>query len=61
MSGSNNHHPIRVYGIPLSHPVLAVRGMLERKGLPYRYVELLGGAIPRACGRSAFATRRCPR
>ncbi|MHB8694324.1 MAG: glutathione S-transferase family protein [Solirubrobacteraceae bacterium] len=38
--------PIRVYGIPLSHPVLAVRGMLERKGLEYRYVELLGGGHP---------------
>jgi glutathione S-transferase len=37
---------IRLYGIPLSHPVLAVRGMLERKGLPYRYVELLGGVHP---------------
>jgi len=38
--------PIRLYGIPLSHPVLAVRGMLERKALPYRYVELLGGFHP---------------
>jgi glutathione S-transferase len=38
--------PIRLYGIRLSHPVLAVRGMLERKGLPYRYVELLGGMHP---------------
>jgi glutathione S-transferase len=38
--------PIRVYGIPLSHPVIAVRGMLERKGLPYRYVELLAGGHP---------------
>jgi glutathione S-transferase len=38
--------PARLYGIALSHPVLAARGMLERKGLPYRYVELLGGAHP---------------
>ena len=38
--------PVRLYGIALSHPVLAVRGMLERKGLAYRYVELLGGAHP---------------
>jgi glutathione S-transferase len=38
--------PIRLYGIPLSHPVLAARGMLERKGLDYRYVELLTGAHP---------------
>lgn len=37
---------IRLYGIPLSHPVLAARGMLERKGLGYRYVELLAGAHP---------------
>jgi glutathione S-transferase len=37
---------IRLYGIPLSHPVLAVRGMLDRKGLSYRYVELLAGAHP---------------
>lgn len=37
---------IRLYGIPMSHPVLAVRGMLERKGLDYRYVELLAGAHP---------------
>jgi glutathione S-transferase len=37
---------IRLYGIPLSHPVLAARGMLERKGLDYRYVELLAGAHP---------------
>lgn len=38
--------PIRLYGIPLSHPVLAVRGMLDRKGLPYTYVSLLGGGHP---------------
>lgn len=38
--------PIRLYGIRLSHPVLAVRGMLDRKGLAYRYVELLGGMHP---------------
>jgi glutathione S-transferase len=37
---------IRLYGIPMSHPVLAVRGMLERKGLDYRYVELMAGAHP---------------
>ncbi|MGZ4165804.1 MAG: glutathione S-transferase family protein [Solirubrobacteraceae bacterium] len=37
---------IRLYGIPMSHPVLAVRGMLEFKGLDYRYVELLAGAHP---------------
>jgi glutathione S-transferase len=35
-----------LYGIPLSHPVIAVRGMLERKRIPYRYVELLAGLHP---------------
>jgi glutathione S-transferase len=38
--------PIRLYGIPMSHPVVAARGMLDRKGLEYRYVELLAGAHP---------------
>ena len=37
---------IRLYGIPLSHPVLAARGMLEHKGLSYRYTELLAGIHP---------------
>jgi glutathione S-transferase len=37
---------IRLYGIPMSHPVVAARGMLERKGLEYRYIELLAGAHP---------------
>jgi glutathione S-transferase len=37
---------IRLYGIPLSHPVLSVRGALAFKGLTYRYVELLAGAHP---------------
>ncbi len=37
---------IRLYGIALSHPVLAARGMLEHKGLPYRYVEMLAGTHP---------------
>jgi glutathione S-transferase len=39
-------HGIRLYGIALSHPVLAVRAMLARKGLAYRYHELLGGMHP---------------
>jgi glutathione S-transferase len=38
--------PVRLYGIALSHPVLAVRGMLDQKGVAYRYVELPGGAHP---------------
>jgi glutathione S-transferase len=37
---------IRLYGIPLSHPVLGVRGMLAFKRLTYRYVELPAGAHP---------------
>jgi len=37
---------IRLYGIPLSHPVFGVRGMLAFKGLSYRYVELLAGGHP---------------
>jgi glutathione S-transferase len=37
---------IRLYGIALSHPVLAARGMLDRKGLSYRYIQLLAGAHP---------------
>jgi glutathione S-transferase len=37
---------IRLHGIPLSHPVLGVRGMLAFKGLDYRYVELLAGGHP---------------
>jgi glutathione S-transferase len=36
-------HTVRLYGIALSHPVLAVRGMLEHKRLTYRYVEMVGG------------------
>jgi glutathione S-transferase len=39
-------HVIRLYGIPLSHPVLGVRGMLVFKRLAYRYVELLAGGHP---------------
>jgi glutathione S-transferase len=38
----------RLYGIALSHPVLAVRRMLDQKGVGYRYVELPGGAHPLA-------------
>jgi glutathione S-transferase len=38
--------PVRLYGIALSHPVLAARGMLDHKGLAYRYIELLAGAHP---------------
>jgi glutathione S-transferase len=37
---------IRLYGIPLSHPVLGVRGILVFKRLAYRYVELLAGGHP---------------
>jgi glutathione S-transferase len=37
---------IRLYGIPLSHPVLGIRGMLAFKRLAYHYVELLAGVHP---------------
>jgi glutathione S-transferase len=36
----------RLYGIPLSHPVLGVRSMLAFKGIAVRYVELLAGGHP---------------
>jgi len=51
---------IRLYGIPLSHPVLAVRGMLERKGLAYRYVELLAGGHPLALWALGFRAATVP-
>jgi glutathione S-transferase len=41
-----SERPLRLYGIALSHPVIAVRGMLEHKRLSHRYVELLGGSHP---------------
>ncbi len=37
---------LRLYGIPMSHPVRATRGVLEHNRLPYRYVELLAGTHP---------------
>jgi glutathione S-transferase len=52
--------PIRLYGIALSHPVLGVQGMLERKALAYRYVELLGGAHPLALFALWFARPTVP-
>jgi len=53
-----NH--IRLYGIALSHPVLAVRGMLDRKGPAYRYVELLGGAHPLSLFALGFTRATVP-
>jgi glutathione S-transferase len=52
--------PIRLYGTALSHPVLGVQGMLEQKGLTYRYVELLGGAHPLALLALGFARATVP-
>jgi len=52
--------PIRLYGIALSHPVIGARGMLERKGLSYRYVELLGGAHPPALLALRFTRATVP-
>lgn len=51
---------IRLYGIALSHPVLGVRGMLERKGLAYRYVELLSGGHPLALFALRFTRATVP-
>jgi glutathione S-transferase len=51
---------IRLYGIALSHPVIAARGMLDRKGLPYRYVELLGGSHPVALRALGFRRATVP-
>jgi glutathione S-transferase len=53
-------NPIRLYGIALSHPVLAAQGLLERKGLTYRYVELLGGAHPLALFALRFPEATVP-
>ena len=52
--------PIRLYGIALSHPVLGVQGMLERKGVTYRYVELLAGAHPLALFALGFTRATVP-
>jgi glutathione S-transferase len=41
-----SERPLRLYGIALSHPVLAVRWMLRRKRLSHRYVELVAGMHP---------------
>ncbi|MGI9184411.1 MAG: glutathione S-transferase N-terminal domain-containing protein [Solirubrobacteraceae bacterium] len=51
---------IRLYGIPLSHPVLAAKGMLDHKGLSYRYVELLAGAHPPALWALGFRGATVP-
>jgi glutathione S-transferase len=32
---------VKLYGIPGSHPVMSARLMLERKGIPYKRVDLL--------------------
>lgn len=50
----------RLYGIRLSHPVLAVRGMLERKGLAYRYTELPGGMHPVVLRAAGFRSVTVP-
>jgi glutathione S-transferase len=49
-----SERPLRLYGIALSHPVIAVRGMLERKRLSHRYVELLAGMHPPALFAHGF-------
>jgi hypothetical protein len=49
--------PTRLYGIALSHPVLGVQGMLERKGLTYRYVPGWMAEAPDCPTRSPKAAR----
>ena len=44
----------------MSHPVLATQGMLHRKGLPYRYVELLPGFQPPALWALGFRGATVP-
>ena len=51
---------LRLYGIPLSHPVLGVRGMLAFKALSYRYVELLAGGHPPVLWVSGFRGATVP-
>ena len=53
-------NPIRLYGIALSHPVLGVHGMLERKTLSYRYIELLAGAHPLSLFALGFTRATVP-
>jgi glutathione S-transferase len=54
------HREARLYGIPMSHPVIAVQGMLDRKGMPYRYVELLAGAHPPSLWALGFRRSTVP-
>ena len=51
---------IRLYGIPLSHPVMAVRGMLDRKGLRYKYVSLIAGGHPPSLWALGFRKATVP-
>ena len=51
---------VRLYGIPLSHPVLAAHGMLEHKGLSYRYTELLAGLHPVSLFAAGFRAVTVP-
>ncbi|MCW2981203.1 MAG: Glutathione S-transferase domain protein [Solirubrobacterales bacterium] len=55
-----SERPLRLYAIALSHPVIAVRGMLERKRLPHRYVELLAGLHPPALFARGFRSATVP-
>ena len=47
----------KLYGLALSHPTFAARGMLDLKGIEYRYVDLVPGMHPpalRALGFSGY-------
>ena len=38
--------PAKLYSLALSHPALAVRGMLEHKGIEHRVIDLVPGLHP---------------
>jgi glutathione S-transferase len=50
----------KLYGIPLSHPVIAVRLMLGRKGIGYRMVEFPAGWQPLLVRAAGFPGQTVP-
>lgn len=51
---------ITLYGIPLSHPVISVKLMLERKGVPYEEKMLIGGLHPPMLALNGFKPKTVP-
>ena len=49
-----------LYSLSLSHPSLAVRGMLRRKGIPHRVVQLVPGFHPVALRGLGFPGTTVP-